>query len=213
MTSLFKRFKKNLPSPTTKNSTYYKRENTIGNMDDLVRILFGGSDIVTFKTDKMITFNNIPLPEISFASLKAKFGNPAYVLKNEQVENHTVLFYRDSVSFYKFLIQYHFMGDEFFFATNKISTSGVLADSDKKKIIGRICKKYLDRDCGEGEGWLIRVIDPDGNSIHTLDDVYFHLYYLADNKTTRSLRKKVTGDTVVTKDRPSGFKESLDQYI
>ncbi len=213
MASLFKKFKKNIPVPTSKNSTYYKRENNIGNTEDLKRILLATPDLKAFKTDKTITFNNIPLPEITFPKLKEKFGNPAHVYKNEQVEGHTVMFYRDSVSYYKFLIQYHFINNAFFFAANKISTTGILSDSDKKKIVDRICKKYLDKAFDEKEGWLIKVSDPIGNQIHTLDDVYFHLYYLAENETTRKLREHYLGEIPDVTEKPTGFKESLDQYI
>ncbi|MEJ2596171.1 MAG: hypothetical protein P8100_13850, partial [bacterium] len=203
----------NIPVPTSKNSAYYKRENNIGNTEDLIRILHAAPELKAFKTEKAITFNNIPLMEISFQKLKENFGNPAYVFNNEQLEGHTVIFYRDSVSYYKFLIQYHFINNAFFFAANKISTTGILADSDKKKIIERISKKYLGKGFDEKQGWLIKVTDPLGNHIHTLDDVYFHLYYLAENETTRKLREHHLGEVPEVNEKPSGFKESLDQYI
>ena len=89
---------------------------------------------------------------------------------------------------------------------------GVLNDEDKQKIIGRISKKYLHEDFDNSEGWKIKVIDPNGSIIHTLDDVYFHLYYLAGNETTKGLIKQYAGH-VPEQEGPTGFKESLDQYI
>ena len=212
MTSLFKRFKKNLPISTSKGSAYYRRENVIGNYDDLKKVLEAAPKIPEVKTDVEITFNTIPLNDITIADLKKKFDNPSFVLKNENIDGHMVLFYKDSVAYYKFLIQYHFINNKFFFAGNKISSMGVLNDEDKQKIIGRISKKYLHEDFDNSEGWKIKVIDPNGSIIHTLDDVYFHLYYLAGNETTKGLIKQYAGH-VPEQEGPTGFKESLDQYI
>ena len=103
MTSLFKRFKKNLPISTSKGSVYYRRENIIGNYDDLKKVLEAAPRIPEVKTDVEITFN-------------------------------------------------------------------------------------------------------------TIDDVYFHLYYLAGNETTQQLIEQYAGH-VPEQEGPTGFKESLDQYI
>ena len=212
MASLFKRFKKNLPLSTSKGSAYYKRENIISNYDDLKKVLEAAPGIPEAKTAVEISFNTIPLNDISIADLKKRFDNPSFIYNNENIEGHTVLFYKDSVAYYKFLIQYHFINNKFFFAGNKISSMGVLNDEDKQKIIGRISKKYLKKDFQNTEGWKIKVIDPNGSIIHTIDDVYFHLYYLAGNKTTQELIEQYA-EHITEQDSPTGFKESLDQYI
>lgn len=212
MSSLFKRFKKNLPISTSKGSVYYRRENIISNYNDLTNVLEADPNIPEAKTDEEISFNTIPLIDITIADLKKKFDNPSYVYNNENIDGHMVLFYKDSVAYYKFLIQYHFINNKFFFAGNKISSMGVLNDDDKQKIIGRVSKKYLKKDFDNTEGWKIKVIDPNGSIIHTLDDVYFHLYYLAGNETTKELIEQYADHTPV-QDKPTGFKESLDQYI
>lgn len=212
MASLFKRFKKTLPASTSKGSTYYERENTIGNLDDLKKVLEGAPKIPSSKTDVEITFNNIPLNEITLAGLKKKFGAPAYVHKNELIDGHAVLFYRESVNYYKFLIQYHFINNKFFFASNKISSMGVLNDDDINKILSRISNKYLNKEFKDKQGRQMKVTDPNGSIIYTFDDVYFHLLYLVNNETTRNLIEKYA-DHTTQHFKPSGFKESLDQFI
>ena len=212
MASLFRKFKKKLPVSTSKNSTYYKRENAIGNSTDLMRILSGAPEAGEYATSKTITFNTLPLKEITLAGLKKQFGNPSFIYENDMIDGHKVLFYKDSVAYYKFLVQYHFINGKFFFAANKISSMGVLSDEDKIKIIQRITKKYLDREYAPEFGWHVKVKDPDGSIIYTIDDVYFHIYYLAGNEATLELLKKYE-DQIPQEKKPSGFKESLDQYI
>jgi hypothetical protein len=212
MSSLFKRFKKKLPVSGSKNVAYYKRENIIGNLQDMKRILSSAAEPENPNTEKEITINNIPLMEISVQKLKNKFGNPSHVLKNDNVEGHTVLFYKDSVSYYRFLIQYHFINNKFFFAGNKISSMAVLSDSDKQKITNRISEKYLGKAFSMSKGWKVLVVDPNHSTIRTLDDVYFYLYYLAGNDTTRELAAKYA-DLKPQESERSAFKDSLDQYI
>ena len=111
MASFFKRFKKNIPASTTsKGSTYYRRESIISNYGDLKSVLEAAPDIPASNTTEEITFNSLPLKSINFSEVKKKFGNPAYIHDNEHIEGHKVLFYKDSVAYYKFLIraQSHF---------------------------------------------------------------------------------------------------------
>lgn len=212
MASWFKKFKKSVPITTSSGSTYYKRENNIQNVTDLKEILSGAPKIPELKTDVGITLNNISLSGITVSAIKKKFGTPSYILKNEEIDSHVVYFYKESVAYYKFMIQYHFINNKFFFAGNKISSMGVLNDEDKVKVISRISKKYLGKEYDPSKGWLMKVKDPDGNIIYTIDDVYFHLYYLANNKTTEELIKHY-GDVKPQRIKPAGFNESLDQYI
>ena len=89
---------------------------------------------------------------------------------------------------------------------------GVFNDDDKQKIIGRISKKYLNEDFQHKGDLKMKVVDPNGSTIHTVDDVYFHLFYLAGNNTTSELIEQYA-DIKPQQSKPSGFKESLDQYI
>ena len=213
MASLFKRFKKKLPSVTAKSSAYYTRENIILNMADLLRILNGAPELKEFKTDKELTFNNIPLLEINQAILKRNFDKPAYVLsRSAHIPGHKVVFYKDSVLHFKFLIQYHFINDQFFFACNRLSSHAVLSDSNKKSIINRISKKYLGEENSSDIKPVIKVVDPNGSIIYTIDDVYFYMYYLPQNETKELLIKKYT-DYTDEDIKPQGFTDTLEKYI
>lgn len=202
-----------MPVVSNKNSTYYTRENIILNIPDLVRILQGAPDMKGVKTDKEITFNNIPLLEITPAVLKSKFSKPSYVLdRSTSIPGHKVIFYKDSVLHYKFLIQYHFINEKFFFACNRLSSHAVLSDNDKMKIINRISNKYLGEDDISPIKAVIKVADSNGSLIYTIDDVYFYMHYLPANNTKEELLKMYADfpDRTVI---PQGFNESLKKYI
>jgi hypothetical protein len=213
MPSLFKRFKKKIPVSTGKSSPYYERANLILSPEDLKRILMGAPDIKGYKTSKGLTFNNIPLLDITPSVLKKKFDNPAHVLKRSSIiPGHKVIFYKDSVALYKFLIQYHFFNDRFFFASNRISSMAVLTEKEKARIIKRISDKYLEGiDAGNIDP-ILKVTDPNGSIIYTIDDVYFHLNYLPGNDTRKELLDKYN-DFKELSERPRGLSESLEKYI
>ncbi len=213
MASLFKRFKKNLPAVSTKNSAYYNRENVILNASDLTKVLKGAPDIKGFKTDKELTFNNIPLLDISPEILRSNFDTPSHVMdRSNYIPGHKVVFYKDSVAHYKFLIQYHFFNEKFFFASNKISSMTVLSDNDKMKIVNRISMKYLAEKDKKEAGLVMKVTDPNGSIIYTVDDVYFYMHYLPANEVNETLMKKYA-DIADQNLKPLGFNESLEKYI
>ena len=144
MASLFRKFKKKLPAVSNKNSAYYNRENTIETLQDLNKILKGAPEIKGIKTDKEITFNNISVLDITPTILRNTFDNPTHVIdRSDYIPGHKVVFYKENVLHYKFLIQYHFINEKFFFASNKISSITMLSNNDKMKILNRIAKKYL----------------------------------------------------------------------
>jgi hypothetical protein len=213
--SLFSRkIKKKLAVSTSKNATYFRRENLITTIDDLQIMLNPLPELKTKKTKKEISFNAFPLTSITFSKIKKDGGNPSFVLDNsENIDDHIVYFYKDGVDYYKFLIQYHFIGDRFFFASNKVSSMGILSTQDKNKIVGQINLKYLDlSEDTPVKDLIIKVADSDNSIITTEDDVYFHVNYLAGNETTKKLIEKYTGHIADTS-APSGFKKSLDKYI
>jgi hypothetical protein len=213
MPSLFKRFKKKIPVSTNQSSPYYQRANLILSPEDLKRILMGAPDIQGFKTSKGLTFNNVPLLDITPSLLKKKFDNPAHVLKNfNNIPGHKVIFYKDSAALFKFLIQYHFYNDRFFFACNRISSSAVISEKAKAKIIKRISDKYLVGVDEENLDPILKVTDPNGSIVYTVDDVYFHLNYLPGNETRKELLNKYS-DLKEFVERPKGLSESLEKYI
>jgi hypothetical protein len=213
MASLFKRFKKKLPVATTKNTAYYNRENLIQTVSDLHRILMGAPDIKGFKTEKELTFNNTPLLEITPRVLKTSFDTPSNVLDHSSViPGHKVIFYKDSVAHYKFLIQYHFIDEQFFFASNKISSMTILSESDKEKITGRISRKYIDGKKQDDKISVLKVTDPNGSIVYTVDDVYFYLHYLPENDVKKMLLGQYAEASSQTV-KPMGFNDSLEKYI
>ena len=213
--SLFsRRIKKKLAASSSKNATYYKRENIIANIEDLQRVLNPLPKITIQHTKTLITFNTFPLTLITFGAIKKEAGNPTFVLNNsEYIDKHEVIFYKDGVDYYKFLIQYHFINDRFFFASNKISSMGILSSDDKNKIVEQINAKYLGALSNDSiKDLIVKVADDNNSIITTSDDVYFHVNYLAGNDTTQQLIRKYTGQ-IVEDSRPSGFTETLDKYI
>jgi hypothetical protein len=213
MKSFFKKFKKKIPVTSSKSSSYFVRENVFEELRDLKKILKIGLEPPFSVTEKEITFHGVPLSTTTQQVIKKKFGNPFYVLDNSEViAGHTVFFYKDSIATYKFLIQYHFIDNIFFFASNKVSSIRVLSEKDKEKVIKRIKVKYFGDDAEEIKGLLVKVKDPNNSVLFTLDDVYYHLNYLLNNKTTKSLVEKYMDyeEPVIL---PKGFSDSLNEYI
>lgn len=213
MKSFFKRFKKKMPVMSGKSSGYYVRENVFEEIRDLKNTLKEGLKPPFLETDKEITFHGVPLKETSQKVIRKKFGNPNYILDNSKtIDGHKVYFYKDSVNVYKFLIQYHFIDDEFFFASNKVSSIRILSEEDKAKVIGRIKTKYFGDDAKEIKGLLVKVKDPVNNILFTRDDVYYRLNYLVLNSTTKQLIEKYI-DYEVPVVKPPGLNDSLNEYI
>ncbi len=213
--SLFSnKIKKKLAISSSKNATYYKRENLIANVDDLKKTLNPLPELSAKQSNTGITFNTFPLTEITFSMVKKEAGNPVFVVNNSEfIDGHEVVFYKDGVDFYKFLIQYHFIKDRFFFASNKISSMGILSDEDKLRIVEQINSKYLGiTPFDSPKELVVKVSDKNDSLITTVDDVYFHVNYLAGNDATRQLIQKYAGH-IIDKSQPSGFKETLDKYI
>lgn len=210
LSNLFGKKKSKTPS---KNSSYFERENRFEVVKDLKKVLEIGFEPPFNKTEKEITFHGVPLLLTSPQVIKKKFGNPMYILDNSKyIDGHKIFFYKDSVNIYKFLIQYHFIDNMFFFASNKVSSLGELTDEVKYKVLDRIKTKYFGDDTKDIKGLNVKLKDPNGSVLYTVDDVYYHLNYLVDNETTKQLIQKYT-DYQSDTPRPSGFKESLEEYI
>lgn len=214
MGSFFKRFKKKNPLTTQKGSPYYVRESMIQIQSDLAEIMQQATALDFVSISKTITFHGVEVIKITPQLLKSKFGTPSHIHDNsDEIEGHKVYYYRDSIDFYKFLLQFHFIDNQFFFASNKISSVTNLSDSDMDKIVNRIFTKYLaDKKNKVAESHKLRIKDADGSMLYTLDDVYFHIKYLPGNSFRQSLMKKYA-DYKAPEAKPSGFKQSLEEYI
>lgn len=214
MASLIKSLGRIFTVAPSKNASYFKQQNVLENTLELQRVLKAAPSLPDLKTTTEITFNTIPLVDITSSKIKNKFGIPSYVQDNSNnIEGHEVYFYLDSIDNYKFLVQYHFFNNNIFFVSNKISSTGKkLSDRDKSKIVGRISQKYLNDKPKDTKRWLIKVSDPNNSIIYTVDEVYYQLYYLAGNDTTKHLIDKYINN-YQPEAKPEGFNESIDSYI
>lgn len=212
--SIFSKIFKKQITGTSKKSTYFVRENLIQSLTDLKKILYPLPKIEELNTNTDISFNGFELNKITPSLLKKEIGDPTYVLDNSEfIDKHQVLFYKDSADYYKFLIQYHFINGQFFFASNKISSLGIISPEDKNKIVGQIRLKYLGVPPEEHiTSLIIKIGDRVNNVLTTVDDVYFHINYLSGNTTAQELINKYVGRTE-PKSTHIGFKETLDKYI
>lgn len=214
MASLIKSLGKIFTVAPSKNASYFKQQNVLESTPELQRVLKVSPSIPEQKTSTEISFNGMPLLEITTSKIKNKFGIPSYVHDNsDKIEGHEVYFYLDSIDNYKFLVQYHFVNNNIFFVSNKVSSTGKkLSDRDKNKIVSRISQKYLNEAPKDTKRWLIKVSDPNSSFIYTVDEVYYQLYYLAGNDTTKHLIDKYIHN-YQPEVKPEGFNESIDSYI
>jgi len=214
MASIIKSLGRIFSVAPSKNASYFKQQNVLENTAELQRVLKAAPSVPEQKTSTEISFNTIPLLEITSSKIKNRFGIPSHVHDNSNnIEGHEVYFYLDSIDNYKFLVQYHFYNNNIFFISNKVSSTGKkLSDRDKNKIVSRISQKYLNEKPKDTKRWLIKVSDPNNSIVFTVDEVYYQLYYLAGNDTTKYLTDKYVHN-YKPEVKPEGFNESIDSYI
>ncbi len=208
-------FKSNKYSPATINSTYYIRECSIHNVYDLNLILQPEKEDCSLMESTTIDLEikNLPILDLSEKIINAVLKKPIYIYdNNELLKGHKVLFYKEDVEFYRFLLQFHFIDDQFFFATNKVSSSGMLSETEKGKIINQITNRYLGINWENHDGCSIMITDQNDSMLTTVDDVYFNVNYLSGGSIKDSLIKKYAGQTDQT-DQKSDFENNVDKYF
>ncbi|NOX85573.1 MAG: hypothetical protein GXO86_06375 [Chlorobi bacterium] len=211
----FRRLKRKLRfSSKSHGSRYYFQQNVIKDMADLKLTLNPLPKTKVVESDKSFLFNEIPLREITYKTLKAKRGSPAYILWNdEQIPKHRVYFYREHFGSYKFLMQYHFIEKRFVFACNRISSHNGLTNSDKEEIIRQLLTKYTGLEIKKSKSnFEVKLIDKEGNIIFTYDSVYFLVNYLPNNENTRHLIKEFGLETEI-RESLSNHRENLKDLI
>jgi len=214
MTKLFKRFKKRYSKLRNRNASYFIQENVIQGNGDLRSILNPLPDVKVQTATRNISINELPLNEISIRKLKVKFGVPSYILKNyDHIEKHKVYFFRDRVGFYKLLMQFHFINNQFFFASTRISVPKGLSVDRKHEIIKQVLIKYTGAtERKQVKDLDIKLIDENNNMLFVFDYVSFYLNYLAQNDLKERLIKKYCGVSDEDKENEESRKE-IHKYI
>ena len=207
--------KSKISKTTSKNETFYGRENHIISMDNFIETIFHEPEEGTVfrKTDKPLVFGKIPIHEITEERLLDVMGKSDFTLDNsESIPGHMVYFFRDTAGYYKFLFQFHFLNGEFFFLKNKISSSATIVSSeDKTKVISQLSKKYNVGDKEDDSNFLIQITDPNGNIAYTTDTVYFYISYLRGGDFLKELHKKYAN--YEPEEVEDEFGESLEKYL
>ncbi len=207
MLSFFKSSKKKTPK---KGKTFYERENLIQTVKELNNCLDHLDSSKATQTSSDIQFQGFELDAIHEKNLEKDFGEESYCLvPNSGITNHLIYYYRITSQHLRFLIQIHFIDDQFFFAATKVYSDALLSAADKQRVLKQIITKYYpDADEHTIE---FDIEDPNGNILFTQDDVYYYIKYLANNNTSQNLKKKYAG---YTGPKPGQeIKDTLDRLI
>ncbi|MFK5854614.1 MAG: hypothetical protein QM503_00695 [Bacteroidota bacterium] len=207
MLSFFKSSKKKTPK---KGATFYHRENKIQTIEELNIILKRLSSTTSTLTNSNILFQGFELDSISEKSLEKDFGEESFLLEpDSDILNHKVYYYRIASSSLRFLIQIHFIGDEFFFATTKVYSDSLLSQSDKQKVTSQIISKYYPN--ADSDTIDFKLKDPKGNILFTHDHVYYYIQYLPNNALNQKLIKQYGSFKRV--DANQEINDTLDKLI
>lgn len=190
MLSFFKSSKKKIPK---KGTSFYERENLIQTIKELNNCLDHLDSTKTIKTNSNILFQGFELDAITEKNLEKNFGEEKYCLEpNSGITNHRVYFYRIPYNNLKFLIQIHFFKDKFFFAASKIYSDAILTNADKQKVLNQIISKYHPE--MTEQSFDLDIMDQNGNTLFTQDNVFYYMKYIVNNSTTKMLKKEYAGN-------------------
>lgn len=212
---MFSFFKSGKNKPSTIKSTYYIREGLVHNISDLIKLLLPAKEANTLEenTTIEIKFKNLSLTDLTEREIISEMGQPIYIHDNsEALQGHKVLFYKEDVEFYRFLVQFHFMNDKFFFVSNKVTSSGMLSETEKGKIVNQICNKYLNKTADKQHKFLFRLTDKNGSLLNTIDDVYFYVNYLSGGSIKAKLINRFSDSSNIERKEP-GFEDTIDKYF
>jgi hypothetical protein len=212
---MFSFFKSNKNKPTTIKSTYYIREGLIHNKKDLNNILILNNekyDLVK-KIKGEIKFKNLSLIDLSQKQLIAEMGIPVYIHDNSDIiKGHKILFYKEDVEFYRFLIQFHFFDDQFLLVSNKVSSSGMITEKEKGKIVNQLIGKYIGLSDENKNHFQLKFTDKNGSELKTIDDVYFYVNYLSGGPIKNTLINRYS-DSSNEDSSESNFEDTIDKYF
>jgi len=206
MLSFFKSSKKKTQQ---KGRAFYERENLIQTIDELIEILFLSESDKLLSTKTHIQFHGKELKLINRNNIDDILGGEAYILyPDNNIDGHEVYFYRMKSEHLKFLVQVHFINDNFFLAGTKVYADALLSDHDKQRVVQQIINKY---DLKDENSTTFSVQDPEKNIIWTKEDIFFHIGYLFNNNTCKDLKNRYYG---LGKPKPGQeIKNTLDNLI
>ena len=207
MLSFFKSSKKKTPK---KGKTFYERENFIYTINDLNNCIKHLSSSKNTKTNSNILFQGYELDSIHEKDLEKNFGEESFFLEpDNDIPEHKIYYYRITSQHLRFLIQLHFIDDQFFFAATKVYSDALLSAADKQRVLKQIITKYYPN--ANEDTIEFDIEDPKGNVLFTQDDVYYYIKYLANNATSQNLKKQYSG---YEEPKPGQeIKETLDKLI
>lgn len=189
MLSFFKSSKKKTPK---KGKTFYERENFIQTINDLNNCVRHLNSTKTTKSNSNILFQGFELDSIHEKDLEKNFGEESFFLEpDNDILGHKIYYYRITSQHLRFLIQIHFIDDQFFFAATKVYSDALLSPADKQRVLKQIITKYYPN--ADEHTIEFDIEDPNGNILFTQDDVYYYIKYLANNATSQNLKKKYAG--------------------
>ncbi len=203
-------FKSNKKKKEKKGQSFYHRENIIQTIEELNTVLRHLNSSKTSKTNSDIIFKGLDLNAIDENNLEKDFGEQSFILEPESgIPGHKIYYYRISSEHFRFLIQLHFINDQFFFACNKVYAESLLSDIDKQKVIKQIRNKY----CPDAKKEIVEfdIEDSKGNILFTTDYVYFYIKYIPNNAINKKLKKQYAG--YAKPEAGIEIKETLDDLI
>jgi len=198
-------------------STYYERECVLNNVADLFLILSERHKFNFHKTQKEILVNDVPLNNIRKKDVIKKMGVPKYTFDNtENIKAHKVLFYKEEVDIYRFLLQFHLIDDRLFFVANKLYTGLALSNSNKVLVIKQLADKYLvaDKYLEISNDFSFNIVDPKNNCLLTKDTVFFYVYYFSGDPISEQLINEYSFiKEELEKEKEDTFKKSLEIFL
>ena len=207
---MFSFFKQSKKKTSQKGSSFYHRENLIQTIEELNDLLnrLNANDANESKAN--ILFQGNELDSISEKNLENDFGEESFILEpDSEILNHIVYYYRIVSGNLRFLIQVHFIDNQFMFASNKVYSDALLSISDKQKVVKQITSKYFPE--ADKETIMFNLKDAKGNVLFTHDHVYYYINYLPNNAINQKLTKQYEGYKKV--DAAQEVKDTLDRLI
>lgn len=213
MLSFFKS-EKNKPQNTLK-SAFYIREGLIHNIIDLNKLLVPEivDGTLVANTDSEIKFKNFSLIGLTEKQILAQMNQPIFIHDNSSVlEGHKILFFKLDVDHYSFLVQFHFIDNQFFFVSNKVMSTGVLSGNEKSKVVNQLKNKYLGNTNMEHNNFILNITDKNGSVLNIIDDVNFYVNYLCECPTTNKLRKRYY-ESAKPESKDLNFEDTIDKLF
>jgi len=207
---MFSFFKSSKNKTSQKGSSFYHRENLIQTIEELNNLLNRLHSSETNKSNANILFQGIELDSINKKNLENYFGEESFILEpDSEILNHTVYYYRIVSGNLRFLIQVHFIDNQFMFASNKVYSDALLSVNDKLKVVKQITSKYFPD--ADKETIMFNLKDAKGNILFTHDHVYYYINYLPNNAINQKLLKQYKGYKKI--DAAQEVSDTLDRLI